>query len=487
MSMVSWLAGLLPGQEHGRTLFGSAASSATNAMLSSALHSAVQHNGGEINSDMLPPRMRMAMIQRFDRNGDHVIDAQDLSPLMMQELDHDGNGRIDLHDFVSPEDYAALDNADLSQYGDTNGDGVIDRSELQHFLADQGGSVSFDDLPAGMRDALIAGLDQNGDGQLNSDDLAPITAAFQSTASGRTLLASIGDGQGHYSAQELLMWYSTLNRLSHTPPTSQGCVDMAHVPQTFQLVLVRNFQQPGQPCVRPADIRELTDSASGVSRNRINREIVAGFAGPDGRINLNTVPLVLYPLFSPLDTNGDDYVDLSELNDAEIGAVGSQIVDNGAAGGLVPPHPPPLPSPPSYPYISPPAPPFPPPTPTGGIIVTQAVTTGGKSDDGAATAWIIVGVVAGLIALGFCVLKVFVRRRRDLDRKHILDPAMTNDPISNYVPAVHTPMVVQPPTQSPQLQVVQVQPPDATSGTRNSAALARARAANSPALSQSTV
>jgi calmodulin len=124
----------------------------------------------------------------FDRNGDGYISVQELATvfqslgqslttaelqLLLQDIDTDGDGRIDFSEFVTmmmannkpekpQEDHANSELTETFRIFDRNGDGKISRAELKQALQNLGQTPNDHELGLMMRAA-----DLNGDGYID--------------------------------------------------------------------------------------------------------------------------------------------------------------------------------------------------------------------------------------------------------------------------------------------------------------------------------
>ena len=102
------------------------------------------------------------IVKALDTNADGIIDAAEIAnaPAALKTLDKKGDGRLTIEEYIGP--WAARTNGPpppplppLIKALDTNGDGVIDASEIANASA-----------------ALLK-LDKNGDGKLTADEYLP--------------------------------------------------------------------------------------------------------------------------------------------------------------------------------------------------------------------------------------------------------------------------------------------------------------------------
>jgi len=495
---------------HGRSLFisGGAANAAVGGLVQHALNQ-MDHNGdGSLNSNDLPPSLRYQLLTRYDRNNDGTVDALDFAPLLQQQLDPNHDGRINLHDFLDDQQINNLAALHVTQFGDINQDGTIDNRDLPAILNAMG-AVSLNDLPPRLRDQLLSGLDRNGDGSISAADV-PLVDAINQTDTGDRLLRQLGDGNGHYSIQELFVLYRALTLLANTRRTTpDGYVDLSGVPPNTQRSLIAALDTDGDGKLRPYEIAPLLDSLSAQQQQTTNRALLRVLdRNGDGQISLDDgLAPDLAARMRRFDHNGDGIITIDELSADDALEAGALLADIFARAGLNPPappgpsRPPHLPSPPGTPpgfrYVFedgemkmkrtpllPPSPPMPP--------MPQGLPSP-SSDGGAVLVTLL--CLLGLGALFFCIARIFVRRRRSLDRKAVIDPAsMGTEPVSLYTAPL--PLASPPATtnDSYALNDAAIQAAAATSGTRNQGALARARAASgapgqleSPLSSSSTV
>ena len=181
-----------------------------------------------------------------------------------------------------------------------------------------------------------------------------------------------------------------------------------------------------------------------------------------------------------LDTNGDGVVTLSEFfqpaNAAVTNALGRDVANRIAGGGLLPPGIPPPALPPAIP--APPAPP-----------TLSLPGGGGGGGGGMVVLWVFVSLLCALLAwLG---VRTAIRRRRSLDTKRMLGPDPSSTPHGNcgasgyqsyqapdYATNYATPLSM--PGAGAVASPVHADATDGGGGstTRNQGALARARASN---------
>lgn len=218
-----------------------AAQSFANSAFSSALSRLDRSNDGRLDSRDLPPGLRDRLLERMDQNGDGVIDAVDLAPLLQAKLDANDDGRIDLHDLGM--DDAAIDRLrvlNVTHFGDVNNDGIINSADLPAILS-TAGTVTLASLPPSLRAALMEALDSDQDGTLNPQDTQPILDALRSTSTGAAILGSLGDGHGHYSTEQLLLAYTSLQHLRDIRPSADGSVDLSSLPVSLQQALLSDI------------------------------------------------------------------------------------------------------------------------------------------------------------------------------------------------------------------------------------------------------
>lgn len=119
--------------------------------------SAIQ-SGSSLSTDMLA-QMRERMFARLDSNGDGQIDANELAA--MTESGDQGKMPDDL--------------AQRLKEADADGDGVITREEFEAMAPPEKPAMMFDQATvAQMREQMFSGLDTNGDGQIDAEELAAL-------------------------------------------------------------------------------------------------------------------------------------------------------------------------------------------------------------------------------------------------------------------------------------------------------------------------
>jgi len=492
-----------------RQLFigGNAAASAVGSLVQNALSHSDRNTDGTINSNDLPPALRGQIIARYDRNGDGVVDAADFAPLIQQQLgtlDQNGNGVMDLHDFLTSDQIAQLSAMNLMNSNgvplDLNNDGVINQADLPAIL-NAVGTIDINALPDDMRNNLLAGLDRNGDGSITGADMLPIVHAINQTHAGDQLLQQLGDGNGQYSAQQLFQLYTSLTHLANNrQTTSDGCVDLSSAPPVVRNQLLADFCViPG--CCSPEALAPLLDSLAQGPQEATNRALLHMLdRNGDGQVTIADLPPSLATQLQQFDHNGDGVITPDELSPADAFAAGNIIADHIRNGGLTPPHPP-RPSPPPAAPDAPPGQhyiyqsglrvletyPSPPPAPhEPGWTARPAA-----SPDTTGPLFITLLCTLGVFALCFCVVQLFVRRRRSLDRKSMLNAnVVTVEPASLYMaPSPHACSSIAQGAVSGGEAYGGANDAAlaATSATRNQGALARARSANAASPTSSNV
>lgn len=130
----------------------------------------------------------------FDKNGDGYISSKELGVVMrslgqnpteaelldmINEVDFDGNGRIDFQEFISmmarqmknPMD-EELELRESFKVFDKNGDGYISASELRHVMTTLGEKLSDEEVEEMIREADI-----DGDGKVNYQEFVKMMLA----------------------------------------------------------------------------------------------------------------------------------------------------------------------------------------------------------------------------------------------------------------------------------------------------------------------
>ncbi|GIW71186.1 MAG: hypothetical protein KatS3mg102_0728 [Planctomycetota bacterium] len=171
-----------------------------------------------------PARRVQELLRRFDRNGDRALEASEVPPNIWQRIaaaDVDGDGKVTVHEVAHHLRHRAGRRAADQLFGrlDSNGDGVLDSAELaasphgQRLLAadtDGDGSVSRAEFDAFLqarhqsahqvRQAFQA-ADTNGDHKLDSSEWpAGAAASFADVDA---------DGDGVVSPREVAEYMRT--------------------------------------------------------------------------------------------------------------------------------------------------------------------------------------------------------------------------------------------------------------------------------------
>ena len=249
-----------------------------------------------------------AAIASSDRNGDGRLDASDFVPLVQSSLDTNGDGRINLSDLP-----ASL-RTQLAPY-DTNNDGQIDDADLPAILSSLSqagdGSLDLSSLPTGLRAALLGSLDANGDGRLDLTDL-------QSTQ----LLSHIVNGTIH------------LDDLPTTVRTHLNAAISASLSNSTQpIVSALSASAAGRRLIAGldtnadgrVDAQELIAGWS--SLEKLNKQYAGGDTPPNQPIDMAALsPTMRAALVGALDANGDGQVTVSELRNFMQG-INTQQVD----------------------------------------------------------------------------------------------------------------------------------------------------------------
>jgi hypothetical protein len=245
------------------------------------------------------------------------------------------------------------------------------------------------------------------------------------------------------------------------PSLADGFVDLGDVPRAQRDALLADLDADGDGRLTPADLAPLNELLSASTREMVNAGVLAGLdRNGDGVIDLHDLPAeLLTQRLRAYDADGDGLIDLGELTRGQRRDAAAAATEALADFGLAPPSPPPLPAMP--PPARPPA----------------------HGPDAGAVFGVI--VLVGLLgALGWVVGRAFVRRRRDSGRKQMLEvtPAAAGD----FASAYHAPAPLMSPLSADMTTAAATPPP--TSTTKNTGALARARAANaaSPACTAAT-
>ena len=122
----------------------------------------------------------------FDKDGDGVIDTQELDFVlralgirlnstelqeMIAEVDEDGNGTIDFHEFLSmltkklKESDAMIDVINTFKIFDKDGNGCVSTAELRYILTSMGEKLDKNDV-----DDLLNECDVDGDGNIYCEE-----------------------------------------------------------------------------------------------------------------------------------------------------------------------------------------------------------------------------------------------------------------------------------------------------------------------------
>ena len=319
-----------------------------------------QHTGENSAADAVSiaaaQQLLSAAIGRFDNNGDGVIDIHDGVPnallgLALRGMDRNGDGRIDVHDFlplvrqldvngdgqVDLNDLPLNVRSSLAPY-DTNHDGRINNEDLAGILAglntNADGSINLDTLPRPVRSALLAALDANRDGVLNSADMAsagvtqellnrirngsvrlndlprnvreqltsslddamrqqvaPILSALRASPTGRAIVNAMDrDHDGRISPREVAVAWQAIESLdpSNLPLRPDGAVDLSRLPPAIRDGLAASpLDHNGDGRIDPSELQLWLSS---LDQQTIDRQLLSRF-----------------------DTNGDGVVDDAEI------------------------------------------------------------------------------------------------------------------------------------------------------------------------------
>ena len=135
---------------------------------------------------------------------------------------------------------------------DMNSDGIINAADLPAILQ-HSGSFTLSSLPHGLREELMHSLDSNYDGTLTSEDVQPYIDSLRGAGhTGQVVLGSLGDGHGHYSHEQLLLAYSSLQDLLRVQPAADGSIDLSELPVSLRQALLADLDTNGRHAHLPA-------------------------------------------------------------------------------------------------------------------------------------------------------------------------------------------------------------------------------------------
>jgi len=452
-----------------------AAKQAAAALFDTAVSNLDRNADGSLDINDLPPGLRHNLLSNLDTNGDGSVDALDLVPLLQDKLDVNGDGFIDLHDIMNTTQIDRLAALNITRYGDLNHDGVIDTRDLPEILS-QAGTISFSSLPGSVRDRLIYALDRNHDGTLSMEDVQPVLDSLHQSAVGTHILQNLGDGNGHYSFQQLFITLNALENLrTHQARVhTDGTLDLSQLPPGLKRALLADLDSNHDGKLTYQDLDPLLTVLNS-RRDQTSLELIDLLdRDGDGVITVDDVPPSLVRRIQALDHDGNGYISIDELTPSELNSLSDAYAQSVAAGGLVPPSPP-------YPG-APPLPPLPssPPQPAGNDVLIAVL---------------VIFVISIVCGVGWVVTRCVVRRKRSIETKHMLGPdvSMPSSTACSYVPSsfipaqYNAPIAVPSPLAETTSSTSDALPASASlpapeeqaaNQTKNTGALARARAAN---------
>uniref|UniRef100_A0A7S2I7X8 EF-hand domain-containing protein n=1 Tax=Haptolina brevifila TaxID=156173 RepID=A0A7S2I7X8_9EUKA len=450
----------------------SAATQAATDLFNSAVSNLDQNADGSLDMNDLPPLLRYQLLQRLDSNGDGTVDASDLAPLLVNKLDPNGTGHIDLHNILSDKQIETLSTHHITQYGDLKSDGIIDSRDLPVILS-HAGTISFNSLSDNIRNSLMYALDRNSDGSISTADLNMILDAsgLRSSAVGTHLLSSLGDGHGNYSPQQLFIVLNELERLrtASSVSTVDGMADLSSLSPALRQALLDDLDMDndGQLTFRDLDplLAPLTSSQDDTTRaliSTLDRD-------RDGVITVADLPPSLKHRGSAwmeaLDTDDSGSITIDELSTGVLKALGNEYSQSLALCGRTS-------------CLGPPSPPVPPRPP-----VPYVQSSGG--DGGVLTAFLGIFLVALACGVGWMFWRFVVHRKRNIESKHLVGPEMPSSTAASYVPSQYIPAQYNAPmppvvgeVTSSTVRPTGEQNLTLQGQTRNTGALDRARAAN---------